>query len=59
MDFDSLKDKAEQLASEHSDQVEQGLDKAADFAKDKVDGHDGEIDAGVDKAKDFLGGLGN
>jgi hypothetical protein len=27
MDFDSLKDKAEGLVSEHGDQIEKGLDK--------------------------------
>lgn len=56
MDFDSLKDKAEKLASEHGDQIEKGVDKAGDLAKDKVDGHDDQIEQGVDKIKGLIPG---
>ncbi len=54
IDFDALKGKAEEALREHNDKIEEGLDKAADFAKSKFSGHDSQIDSGVDKAKDFL-----
>ena len=56
MDFDSLKDKAEGLVSEHGDQIEKGLDKAEEFAKDHVSGHDEQIDQGVEKLKGLIPG---
>jgi hypothetical protein len=55
MDFDGLKDKAEQLADEHSEQIEQGLDKAGDAAAAKF-GHEEQIDEGVDKLKGLIPG---
>ncbi len=54
MDFDELKKQAEGLLSEHSSQVDEGVDKAAEFAKGKVSGHDEQIDEAVDKIKGFL-----
>lgn len=54
IDFDALKGKAEEALREHNDKIEEGLDKAADFAKSKFSGHDSQIDGGVEKAKDFL-----
>ena len=51
VDFDDVKD----AASEHSEQVDKGLDKAGDAAGDRF-GHEDQIDAGVDKAQDALGG---
>ena len=54
IDFDALKGKAEEALREHNDKIEEGLDKAADFAKSKFSGHDSQIDSGVEKAKDFL-----
>jgi hypothetical protein len=53
MDFDQLKNQAEKLAGEHSDQVDQGVDKAADLAKDKL-GHENEVDQAAAKLKDLL-----
>lgn len=55
MDFDQLKDKAGDLLNEHGDQIEKGLDKAAEIAKDKL-GHDEQIEAGVDKLKGLIPG---
>ena len=49
MDFDGLKDKALGLVHGHKDQVEEGVDKAAEAAKGKI-GHDAE----VDKAAEFI-----
>lgn len=56
--FDNLKDKAEDLAAEHGDKIDQGLDKLGDLIDDKTRGeHADKIDTGVDKAKDFVDGL--
>lgn len=55
-DFDSLKDKASDLAKDHPDQASQGLDKAGDAVDQKTGGtHSDQIDSGVDKAKEGLG----
>lgn len=54
--LDDALDKAKDMASEHSEQVSAGLDKAADLADEKTGGKYGDqIDGGVDKAKDALG----
>lgn len=53
MDLDGLKDKALGLVHGHKDQVEEGVDKAADLAKDKV-GHDDQVDKAADFVKDNL-----
>jgi len=52
---EELKNKAEEFAREHSDQIEQGLQKAGDFAKQRF-GHEEQVDKAVHKAKEFLGG---
>lgn len=49
--LDDLKNMAEQ----HDDQVDQGLDKAGDAVEDKV-GHGDQIDSAVDKAQAADGG---
>jgi hypothetical protein len=49
-------DQAKKLASEHSDLVDKGLDKAADLAKEKTGGkHDEHIDTAQEKLEGFLG----
>jgi hypothetical protein len=53
MNFDELKKQAENLASEHSSEVDEGLDKAADLVKDKV-GHGEQVDEAVSKIEGFL-----
>ncbi len=51
-----LFDKAKELAEEHPDQVNEGLEKAKDLIGEKTDGkYDDQIDQGVDKAREFLG----
>lgn len=51
-------DKAKDLASEHEDQVTEGIDKAANMADEKTEGkYSDQIDQGVEKAKDFVEGL--
>ena len=49
-------DEAKKLASEHSEQADEGLDKAAEMAGEKTGGkYDSQIQAGEQKAEDFLG----
>lgn len=56
--FDNIMDKAEDLAAEHGDKIEQGIDKLADVVDEKTDGeHSDKIDTGAEKAKDFVEGL--
>jgi len=59
MDFlDNIKDKASELAAEHGDKIEDGIDKAADLIDDKTGGeHRDKIEQGAEKAKDFVQGL--
>lgn len=53
--LDDMKDKAKDLASEHSDQVDEGLEKAGDFVDEKTGGkHSDKIDRGVDKAREAV-----
>lgn len=54
INFDELKNKAADALKEHGDKIEQGLDKAGDFAKSKLAGHDEQIDGAKAKAKSFL-----
>ena len=53
MDLGNLGDKAKEFASEHGEQIEQGVDKAADLAKEKF-GHDEQIDKVVGKIDDAI-----
>ena len=49
-------DKAREAADQHDDKVDQGLEKAGDFADDKTGGKYGEhIDKGVDAAQQRTG----
>lgn len=48
IDFNEMKNKAQNLAEKHGDKIEQGVQKAGDFAKDKF-GHDDKVDKAVDK----------
>jgi hypothetical protein len=49
-------DKAKDLAAENPDAIDQGIDKAADFADEKTGGQYGDqIDQGADFAKDHAG----
>ena len=57
--FDNMKDKAGDLAQEHSDKVDEGLDKAGEFVNEKTGGeHGDQIDQGKDFARDQLDNLG-
>ena len=49
-------DKAKDMADQHDDKVDQGLDKAGDFADQKTGGkYDDQIDKGVDAAQQRTG----
>ncbi|HEY6749685.1 MAG TPA: antitoxin [Mycobacteriales bacterium] len=49
-------DKAKDMADQHDEQVDQGLDKAGDFADQKTGGkYDSQIDKGVDAAQQRTG----
>ncbi|WHM41055.1 antitoxin [Streptomyces sp. BPTC-684] len=51
----ALKEKATELAAEHSGVVGKGLEKIADVVDGKTDGkYSDKIDAGVEKAKGFI-----
>lgn len=51
-------DKAKDVLNQHSDKVDQGLDKAAGVADQRTGGkHADTIDQGVDIAKEKLGDL--
>jgi hypothetical protein len=52
IDFDSLKNKAEDLVEEHEDQIDKGIAKAADLAGDKF-GHEDQIDKAAHKLQDL------
>lgn len=53
IDFNELKKKAEGLVEEHGDKIEQGVEKAGEFAKSKF-GHDEKVDQVVDKIQDMI-----
>lgn len=49
-------DKAKDMADKHDQQVDQGLEKAGDFADQKTGGgHSEQIDKGVDTAQQRTG----
>ncbi len=49
-------DKAKDMAEQHDDKVDQGLEKAGDFADQKTGGkYDEKIDKGVDAAQQRTG----
>ena len=60
--MDTLKDKlgmskgkAEDLAKQHGDKIEQGVDKAGHAADSKTGGkYSSQIDSGTDRAKDAV-----
>jgi len=56
--LDKFKSKAEDLAEEHGDKIEDAIDKVADIADDKTGGkYSDKIESGADKAKDVIEGL--
>ncbi len=60
-DFGNLEHEAEQLAGEHSDVVDKGLEQAGQMVDDKTGGHfDSEVQQGEQSVEgDFGGQSGN
>lgn len=57
--FDNAKDKATEYAQQNGDQVDQGVEKAGDFADERTDGkYADQVDKGQDFANEKLDGLG-
>ena len=55
-DFGGLVNKAKDLAGQHQDQVQDGVEKGEDLAKDKLGGKFGDqIEQGGDAVENFLG----
>jgi len=55
MGLNDLVSKARDLISGHKEQVDEGVDKAADLAKEKL-GHDEQVDKAAEFVKDKLDG---
>jgi hypothetical protein len=53
INFDDLKNKAADLVEKHGDKIEDGVEKAGEFAKKKF-GHDEQVDKVVDKIQDVI-----
>lgn len=53
INFDDLKNKAADLVEKHGEKIEEGVEKAGDFAKKKF-GHDEQVDKVVDKIQDAI-----
>jgi hypothetical protein len=56
-DFSELADDAKKTAGEHSEQTDEGLKKAGQFADDKTDNkYDSEVQKGEQAGENYLGG---
>jgi hypothetical protein len=55
MGFGDFANKAKQLADQHDDKVDQGLEQAGELAKKRLAGHESQVDGLVDKAQDHTG----
>lgn len=53
IDLGGLADKAKDLAEQHGDKIEQGVEKAGEFAKGRF-GHEEQVDSVVDKIQDAI-----
>jgi hypothetical protein len=55
IDFDNLREKAEELAEQHADQIDKGIDKAAQMAGEKY-GHGREFEQAAGKLEEMVTG---
>ena len=55
MGFSDFANKAKNLADQHDDKVDQGLDRAGDEANKRFAGHESQVDGLVDKAQQYTG----
>lgn len=53
IDFNELKNKAEDVLEQHGDKIEDGVEKAGEFAKSKF-GHGDTVDKVVDKIQEMI-----
>ena len=53
INFDELKNKASELVEKHGEKIEEGVEKAGEFAKKKF-GHDEQVDSVVDKIQNAI-----
>ncbi|HEY7593320.1 MAG TPA: antitoxin [Actinophytocola sp.] len=53
IDFDDLRNKAQDLVEKHGDKLEDGVEKAGEFAKERF-GHGAQVDQVVDKLQDAI-----
>jgi MT0933-like antitoxin protein len=53
IDFEALKNKAEDLAEHHGDKIEQGVEKAGEFATSRL-GHEETVDKAVDAIQGMI-----
>jgi hypothetical protein len=53
INFDDLKNKAADLVEKHGDKIEDGVEKAGEFAKKRF-GHEEQVDKVVDKIQDAI-----
>lgn len=57
--FDKAKNKAQELAGQHGDKVDEGVTKAKDFADEKTGGkYSEQIDTAAEKAREYTQGQG-
>jgi MT0933-like antitoxin protein len=54
INFDEIKKRAQDALDQNADKIEDGIDKASDFAKSRLGQHSEKIDNMSTKAKDFL-----
>lgn len=54
MNFNDLKNRAQQALGKNSDKIEQSIDKASGYAKSRFGKQSGKIDTATQKAKEFL-----
>ncbi|MFF0991299.1 antitoxin [Kocuria nitroreducens] len=56
VDMGGFADKAKNLADQHPDKVEQGIDRGGDAVDERTGNkYESQVDTGQDKAGDFLG----
>src|SRR3954465_4336668 len=55
MGFGDFVNKAKELADQHDDKVDQGLEQAGELAKKRLAGHESQVDGLVDKGQAYTG----
>jgi antitoxin protein of toxin-antitoxin system len=55
MGFSDFVNKARNLADQHDEQVDQGLDRVGDEANKRLAGHESQVDGLVGKGKQYTG----